>query len=1041
MTLREPAKEPDRKPEPAAEPKPERSWRDLLERIHLLPPSSEETTEVRLASWWATRVGIVLGVIASVFFGVHVSQDASPALRLAMLAGVAFTLLGVGLWIERKLKAFGQVLAAGGLAIFYVTAFAAYAFEPMKVVENPAIGLLLQLLGVAAMAGFSIWKRAEPLGTIAILLGYVSCWFSHTESLHSFTIGGLLMLAIAASALFFTLRWAAPFAVAMVGGYVGYVLLIPFRWAVPGLGSPGFEWVLGAAIALLLIFHLTLSAVHLLRGSIPENWRVTGVIANSAMAITAGLFAVAALHVESISWAYLVFGIVFFGAAALEFWKPRSNRLTSLLFLQSMAGFALFSIYEFVGPTEWLALGMQSLILAVALIWSRSRALEFSSFALWVGAFWLFVRDIFQVWPSDPWPYELLGHRGLGLLFLAIQIIALVFHLRWVVREKPRNLEFRNGLLTILSFVNGLGLTFVFMLPLSGSDQQLLGHILAGLAMAGIGLAIRAWPAALSGGVTLAIAIGHHFCLPYSISGMSHLALIDGLLLMILGLAATELISRFWKSDRSGREMTRLLAVFATLAAFCSLLLHSDFRSHSLLSYLVWTPMLPVILGIHSFWRDASGEERSIWLGGRTFAALFAGLILLIPVAAMKIDPEMISVATYLAAMVVIAACLITRDAVPLIAAAPLFLFGVFHHVQDWLAMNGPAPIWQVIVLTVIPLAGAALHRLKPLRIPKEAAVATEGGLHLLWMLPVLLSFQERLTPDAFVAAACGLGLLAFLAGLKLPFVALRSVSIAPVIAGVIGTLAEIPFGPLVGGLWVGFGLSFALAAAERATDRRDWFAWIAIPATIIIGLVATFETFNAPWDVAALAGFGLVLIGAWRWLSIPAAAPMALFVFAIAISRHVFLGVTGLPSPEILLVGVILAASLVGAGLLVSSAAAERFAFEELRPLAAWSFPLAALFIFLPTIAWDGIPGSEFATVWWGIAGSVVFLGGLLVRIQAHRIAGLLALGAGVIRMFLVDLDDTFGRIIAFGAVAVALLIIGYLYARFREFIEQEAK
>ena len=140
-------------------------------------------------------------------------------------------------------------------------------------------------------------------------------------------------------------------------------------------------------------------------------------------------------------------------------------------------------------------------------------------------------------------------------------------------------------------------------------------------------------------------------------------------------------------------------------------------------------------------------------------------------------------------------------------------------------------------------------------------------------MLPVLLSCEERLPSDWFIAAACGLGLLAFLAGLKLPFLALRKISLAPVLAGVLATLSWHVHEELIAGLWVGFGLSFALTAAERATDKSDWFAWIAVPATMVFGLVATFETFTAPWDVAALAAFGLALAAAWRWLAIPSAA------------------------------------------------------------------------------------------------------------------------------------------------------------------------
>ncbi|MFT4636731.1 MAG: hypothetical protein ACI8T1_000037 [Verrucomicrobiales bacterium] len=51
----------------------------------------------------------------------------------------------------------------------------------------------------------------------------------------------------------------------------------------------------------------------------------------------------------------------------------------------------------------------------------------------------------------------------------------------------------------------------------------------------------------------------------------------------------------------------------------------------------------------------------------------------------------------------------------------------------------------------------------------------------------------------------------------------------------------------------------------------------------------------------------------------------------------------------------------------------------------------------------------------------------------------GLLGLLACIARMFAVDIDDAFYRIIAFAVVAAVLLGVGFLYTRFRGWIEKQ--
>jgi uncharacterized membrane protein len=71
-----------------------------------------------------------------------------------------------------------------------------------------------------------------------------------------------------------------------------------------------------------------------------------------------------------------------------------------------------------------------------------------------------------------------------------------------------------------------------------------------------------------------------------------------------------------------------------------------------------------------------------------------------------------------------------------------------------------------------------------------------------------------------------------------------------------------------------------------------------------------------------------------------------------------------------------------------------------------------------------------------WAGVGAGVFITGLAARLREYRYAGLAGLAVCVPRMFIVDITDQFGRILAFGALAVVLLAIGFSYHKLRAWL-----
>ncbi len=771
----------------------------------------------------------------------------------------------LGLRLEKTVATFGQIVAAGGLAILYVAAFAAYSFEPLKVIDSPWLGLALQLLGVLAMAAFAIQKRSEPLATLAILLGFVSCWFSHAYDLHSFTLAGLNLFAFVAGALFFRWRWVSPLVVAMAGSYAGYVLLVFTHWSDQ---PPSPLVTLSGLFNLCAIFFAAIHATHLFRGPLPDDKRSLGVLANSSLATVAGVVAFAILHSHDLKWFYLALTIALLLMAGIEFLRPRLGYLCLSLFLKAATAFAIYLVLAFDGPTEWLALSLQAGLLLYALHRSGSVWLEHAYVLLWLAAMAFAYRD---------WDFPgSFGFQHLaGLFFILIQTSTLAIYQRWQAgNEKPRA---RTAVLAVLGGIQ-LG---QLHLGLGIGDWQGPVMVCVVAAVALLSLALRSWvPAAVSAAAMAVKAVG--FAITKDAQAVfSAPGLLTATALMIAGLTGAEFLRRMVPAG-TRRDLLRFWAIFHATFVFGTLLFFWGRLGGALVpiiltNYAGWALVAAGILAWHAWGHENGGELRVV-------IALALGFALMLP-AARFVDGlpyPIVEVAFAIAGVVVLTACFLTRDLVPVITA--MFL-----------------------------------------------AVAYAGH--------------------------------------------------------------------------ISFGLK-------------------AIPA----------------WHYfAVLAPGPLILTALWRFAGLRPAVWAGAQIAIIGAANQLHLRFGGVPTGAEFASDLAFGLSLLACGWLVASAGKDRFTNDATRAAALWAYPLVAVVLLFSAFAWDGSPAVRVATALWGLTGIVIFAGGLILRRRAHRIVGLLGLALCVIRVFAVDLSDTFYRIIAFGVVAVVLLVIGYLYTRFREFLERD--
>ena len=153
-----------------------------LIRIGLWPPVREDgSAELALIQWWAPRLAGALGILSIIFFAVYVAQGTPPWVKFIEMIATSISVFALGLFFFKTRPEFGNVLVATGLAMIYISCVAGYAVEPVKIVENPILGALMQLAALALNFGMGIWKKERGILVLAIVFGYFSSLFAALE--------------------------------------------------------------------------------------------------------------------------------------------------------------------------------------------------------------------------------------------------------------------------------------------------------------------------------------------------------------------------------------------------------------------------------------------------------------------------------------------------------------------------------------------------------------------------------------------------------------------------------------------------------------------------------------------------------------------------------------------------------------------------------------------------------------------------------------------------------------------------------------------
>jgi uncharacterized membrane protein len=324
--------------------------------------SLEET----LGANWLNKLGIAILVIGLAFFLAYKLQSWGPAGKILCGFAVSVTLLGGGVWLERKptFRIFARAGIGGGWALAYFTTFAMYHLPAARIVDSLPLDLILMLLVAAGMVLHSLCYRSQTVTSLAFLLAFATLLTSHLEQPDQTVVFSLVASAILAIGLVVvttTRHWAVLELCGLVAVYLSH--LVWLSNVLPGDRAAFTEF--WPSTFLILLYWLIFRLAYIMRTPLDEreeNLSSASAILNSGGVL--GLLKFQSAHPEWAFWVLLVLGVFEMGMA---YWA-RAKRRPAFVMLSTIAVVLLVSSvpFRFHGvswPVLWL---VQAQVLAIA---------------------------------------------------------------------------------------------------------------------------------------------------------------------------------------------------------------------------------------------------------------------------------------------------------------------------------------------------------------------------------------------------------------------------------------------------------------------------------------------------------------------------------------------------------------------------------------------------------------------------------------------------------------------------------------------------
>ena len=989
------------------------------------------------------RVGVVLLFLGLAFLLRYATEGVVVPieLRYAGVAAAAIGLLGLGWWLRLRNSNYGLMLQGTGIAVLYLTVFAAMRLHPL-IDPSAALGLLVAVTVFSAI--LAITQDALGLACAAALGGFAAPILTSTGAgnhVALFSYFALLNAGILAIA------WFKAWRLLNLIGFVG-TFGIGFAWGMRSY-TPELLWSTEPFLIVFFLMYLAIGLLFarrkllemgdapqgrdaLLRWSAAKGDYVDGSMLFGPPLVGFGLQFALVQHLEfAAAFSALGLGIIYMGLARLL-----SGGRALLLAETCLALGVIFASLA-------IPLGLDAHWTAAA--WAVEGA----------GIFWLGLRQqrplarafglLLQLGSALAFLSELrIGERtlldgaSLGALLLGAALLFSFDQLRKATSEQSAHWE-RKGLPVLAS----LGLAFLYLL--------------APLLLLTQGTAIS-W--ALAGLVTLFVGmrIGSRTFLFAAFA----VQLLGGalFLLRLQGGDGAAVFSAGWTGLLTA-SLIGLALVGGMLLAARDEMVRSDVRLLRGLSAVLLAGLVLINLAVLFVlpWESASGVWAAsglliIWLSlylQQRVSFVFGLLLQVVGGASFLLAvPELLGPLTregllplahsgFWTPMVLGLAALVGAWRLQREPHAPMFAVLKLQRLSDLLLVWGAA--WWALaligeVLRFIPgeLQGSVLLAVAAVSVAIWAVLAERLRWASLGMLCTLLMPAAGavllVSAHAYYHPAANDAWLAWLAVFVVHFIALRRLA-ATVPSKVLGIAHVVGCWMLIGVLALELRYGLLLLSSEYNAWR--WLGWAILPSLYLV-LAAAPRSW--PWPVSAYP----------REYRVLAALPLAVLMLGWFWLANIFSDGTAKPLPYVPLLNPLdlgLLFALLGIYLWSRSVAPQRGPRAALIAQGVAGVSLFAFFtawVMRAAHHWAGVPYSldtllesmlvqAGLSIVWTLIALGLMIGGHLRHRREVWLIGAALIAVVVAKLFFVELSNRGGlaRIVSFIGVGGLLLVVGY--------------
>lgn len=373
--------------------------------------------EERVGTSWLNKIGITILVIGLGWLLNYVIPHLSKGGKIGLAYTLCAVLLGLGVKGEKsdRYRNIARVVLGGGWAATYATTYALSNWEAVKVV-GPAVGFVLLFLVAAGIVAHSLRYNSQVVTGFAYVLGFA------TVVLGKMTVGTMAASALLAASMVVILwrrRWYWLEPVGIAATYSVHWLWL--RQVFEGLLDRKQFAQFGASVALLTFYWALFTASHFLRSERERQQRLWLV---GAFLLNAGGY-LAVMHYQSIHPELRVPFLLGLGAVYLVLCaiSRQVNRRVAFV-LGSTLGSALLLVAAFIGYSDrveflWLLEAEVLLFLGWRLAEPHLRNLGWGVAAALLP--WILYHDLAQRFTQWEQPNKALGLLllGLGIAYLA----------------------------------------------------------------------------------------------------------------------------------------------------------------------------------------------------------------------------------------------------------------------------------------------------------------------------------------------------------------------------------------------------------------------------------------------------------------------------------------------------------------------------------------------------------------------------------------------------------------------------------------------